>query len=442
MDLYRKFMAELQSWERQGTKEPLLITGARQVGKTWLIDHFCRENYQDYVYLNFEQEPLLASVFDGTMNPEEILKRISILKNKKMTPETAIFMDEIQKSEQAITSLKYFCEAEENYRVIAAGSLLGVKLNRFESSFPVGKVQIQRMYPMDFEEFLIAAGEDALAEVIRDAFLKVKPLPEVIHQKAIQLYHDYLFVGGMPQCVADYIANNCDVTRFNRQLQNYILLAYGADMTKYTISVAEGAKIAAIYDSVPRQLAKENPKFKYKDIRANANKRDFYLPLDWLVSSGMVYKVTKAEVPKTPLKVYAEEGFFKLYLSDVGLLMYASGMSYNDLLNTSDNTFKGAVAENYVVQMAAAGEKGLFYYKPDDSMEIDLLLEYDGEIVPMEIKAGRHKRSTSLKNYRTKFSPVKMIRISENNFGQADELISVPLYAAFCLGTALPSDFQ
>ena len=433
VDMYRKFINELQSWEKQGIKEPLLITGARQVGKTWLIDHFCREVYQDYVYLNFEQEPLLASVFEGTMNPEEIIKRIGILKNKMMTPKTALFMDEIQKSEQAITSLKYFCEAEENYRVIAAGSLLGVKLNRFESSFPVGKVQIRRMYPMDFEEFLIAAGSSDLAEEIRNAFLKVNPLPEAIHQKALQLYHDYLFVGGMPQCVADYIASNRDVTRFNRQLQNYILLAYGADMTKYTVSVAEGAKIAAIYDSVPRQLAKENPKFKYKEIRPNANKRDFYLPLDWLVSSGMVYKVTKASVPKTPLKVYAEEGFFKLYLSDVGLLMCASGMSYNDLLNTSDNTFKGAVAENYVVQMVAAGEKGLFYYKPDDSMEIDLLLEYDGDVVPLEIKAGRHKRSTSLKNFQNKFGAAKTIRISENNFGQTDELISIPLYAVFCL---------
>lgn len=431
--MYRKFIHELNTWENQKIKEPLMVIGARQVGKTWLIEQFCKETYQDYVYLNFEQDPMLASIFEDSIDPETIRKRIGILKGKSLGEGTAIFFDEIQKSEKAITSLKYFCEAGENYRVIAAGSLLGVKQNRFESSFPVGKVRIKRMYPMDFEEFLLAAGEKDLAEVIQDGFWKMQPLPEAIHQKALQLYHDYLYVGGMPQCVADYVADHCDVSRFNRQLQNYILLAYGADMTKYTVSVAEGAKITAIYDSVPRQLARDNPKFKYKEIRANANKRDFYLPLDWLASSGMVYKVTKVKLPQSPLNIYAEEGFFKLYLSDVGLLMNAGGMNYRDLLNTADNIFKGAIAENYVIQTLASKNIQLFYYKPDESMEIDLLLNGEEGIVPLEIKSGRHKRSTSLKNYSAKFQPYKMIRLSENNFGRSEELYSIPLYAAFCL---------
>lgn len=305
---------------------------------------------------------------------------MKIVTGKTITPETAIFFDEIQKSERAITSLKYFCETKENYRVIAAGSLLGVKLNRFESSFPVGKVMISRMFPMDFEEFLNACGKD--------------------------------------------------ITLFNRELQHNILPAYAADMTKYTFSPAEGAKITAIYESVPRQLARENPKFKYKEVRPNANKRDFYQPLDWLKASGMIYKVLRAEIPKSPLKGYSDENNFKVYLSDVGLLMYTSGMRYKDLLDTSDNIYKGAVAENFVMQMAISNGKNLYYYKLDAAIEIDLLLDDEEGIIPVEIKSGRHKRSTSLKNYKEKFDPRKMIRISENNFGGNDGLLSVPLYAA------------
>ena len=431
--MYRKFTETLREWEANHVQEPLLVTGARQVGKTWLIDQFCKETYEDYLYLNFESDPGLVSVFEESLNPEELLPKIGALTGRVLTEKTALFLDEIQKCEKAITSLKYFCESEKDYRILCAGSLLGVKLNRFESSFPVGKVQICKLYPMDMEEFLLAAGEELLLEEIKKAYRKMTPLPQALHEKALRLYHDYLYVGGMPQCVNDYIQKGRDVMAFNRELQNYILVSYAADMTKYTYSAAEGAKIAAVYNSVPRQLARENPKFKYKEIRPNANRRDFYQPLDWLVSSGMVYKVTKTEAPASPIKAYAEESSFKIYCSDVGLLSFQSGMKYKDFLDSADNMFKGAVAENYVVQNLVAKKQDLFYYKPNDGMEIDLLWDAEEEIIPIEIKAGRHKRSTSLKNYRNKFTPSKMIRISELNFGEADGLISLPLYAVFCL---------
>lgn len=431
--MYRKFYGVLEEWEDKKTKEPLLVTGARQVGKTWIIKKFCSERYNDHLYLNFESEPGLSDIFEESLEPYEILKKIGIYKGRKIDVSTALFFDEIQKCEKAITSLKYFCEAEENYRIIGAGSLLGVKINRFSGSFPVGKIRQVRMYPMDFEEFLMATGEELLAEEIESAYKAMKPMPGIIHEKAIHLYRDYLYVGGMPQCVDNYISSNCDVTSFDRELQHFILLAYSSDMSKYTTSAAEGVKIAAVYESVPRQLAKENPKFKYKEVRSNANKRDFYEPIDWLRSSGMVYKVDNTETIRTPLKLYADDKSFKLYMSDAGLLSYAGKIKYSDLLNTSDNLFKGALAENYVVQSLAAKGHELLYHKPDAGLEIDLLLDMPEGIIPVEIKAGRHKRSVSLKKYREKYKPEKAIRISENNFGETEGICSVPLYAAFCL---------
>ena len=372
-------------------------------------------------------------MFEDSLNPEEIFRKISAYTGKRLSSDIPVVFDEIQKCEKAITSLKYFCEADDNYRIICAGSLLGVKLNRFQSSFPVGKVRITQLYPMDFEEFLLAAGEELLLSEIKTAYQRIQTLPEALHSKSLRLYHDYQFVGGMPQCVNDYVNNGCDPMRFDRQLQHYIILAYAADMTKYTLSAAEGAKISAAYDSVPKQLAHENPKFKYKEIRPNANRRDFYQPLDWLLSSGMIYKVTKADLAQSPLKAYTDDGNFKIYLSDTGLLSYVSGIKYNDLLPSSNNIFKGALAENFVVQTLAAGGMPLYYYKPDAGMEIDLLIEGEKDIIPVEIKSGRHKRSVSLKNYREKFNPEMAIRFSENNFGSDEGLISLPLYAAFNL---------
>ncbi len=430
--MYRKFYGVLEEWENKKTKEPLLVTGARQVGKTWIIKKFCSERYDDHLYLNFEREPGISDFFEDSLEPVEILKKIGIYKGRKIDASTTIFFDEIQKCEKAISSLKYFCEAEENYRIIGAGSLLGVKINRFSGSFPVGKIRQVQMYPMDFEEFLIAAGEELLAEEIAAAYSSMKPMPGIIHEKAIHLYTDYLYVGGMPRCVDDYISSDRDVTGFDRELQRFILLAYSADMSQYTTSAAEGVKITAVYESLPRQLAKENPKFKYKEVRSNANKRDFYEPIDWLRVSGMVYKVDNTETVRTPLKVYADDKSFKLYMSDTGLLSYAGGIKYSDLLNTSGNLFKGALAENYVVQSLAAKGYELFYHKPDAGMEIDLLLDMPDGIIPVEIKAGRHKRSASLNKYREKYKPEKVVRLSENNFGESDGIYSVPLYAVFC----------
>ena len=431
--MYRSFYNELESWESKNIKEPLMIIGARQVGKTWLIKNFCEERYQDYIYINLEEQRSLSSIFEGDLTPERILKNLGMLLGRNIDSKTTIVIDEIQQSERAITALKYFCEAKENYRVICAGSLLGVKVKRFESSFPVGKVYIKKMGPMDFEEFLLACGESALAEGIRSSFESNAGLPEAIHEKALSLYHDYLIVGGMPQVVEAYIESGKNVQNFNRELLSFLRLAYLADMSKYVTNHTETAKITAVYESIPRQLSRDNPKFKYKEVRGTAIKRDYYGPIDWLNASGMVYKINRLDAPESPLKAYENTDNFKLYLSDVGMLCEMCGVMPQDLLPETHNIYKGAVTENYVYEQLIRRHEGLYYFKPTENMEIDMILNIGNDIVPVEIKSGRHKKSTSLKKYMERYKPAYAIRISENNFGMVNDVKSVPLYAAFCI---------
>ena len=428
----RKIYAKLAEWEEKSVKEPLMLIGVRQVGKTWLINRFCRDRYDDTFYVNLEEQQSYQSAFDGDLTPAVILRNLEILSGRTLSEKTAIVLDEIQVCERAITALKYFCEADENYRVIAAGSLLGVKINRFSSSFPVGKVQILHMYPMDFEEFLLACGEQKLAEAIRQSSRECRPLPSGIHEKALQLCYDYMLVGGMPQAVRNYVSCGKNITAFRREIHQELQLAYLSDMTKYVSSPYETEKIAQVYQSVPRQLAKENPKFKYSVVRPNANKRDFHAPIDWLKAAGMVLQVNALETPLSPLKSYTKENIFKLYLSDVGMLSSLCGLKPKDLLPEENNMFKGAVVENYVIQQFAAYREELFYFKPSENMEIDLVDDMVS-VIPIEIKAGRHKRSKSLEQYMQQYLPDSAVRISALNFGKTGPLLSVPLYAVFCL---------
>ena len=427
--MFRKAYLQMKAWENQALKEPLMLIGVRQAGKTWLIKEFCKETYTDYFYVNLEEQQAYQSAFEGDLTPASILRNLGILAGRKLTENTAIIIDEIQVCERAVTALKYFCEAEENYRVIVAGSLLGVKINRFASSFPVGKVQILHIFPMDFEEFLLACGQSLLNDSVHEATSLMRPLPAAIHEKALQLCYDYMITGGMPKAVEDYVKKDCNITFFRREIHQELILAYLADMTKYVSSAFETEKITQVYQSVPRQLAKENPKFKYTVVRENANKRDFNAPLDWLKAAGMIYKINGTEAPMPPLKGYEKEDMFKIYLSDTGILSALSGIKPRDLLNSEANIYKGAVVENYVIQQFAARQKEIYYYKPSQSMEIDIIYDDGKHIIPAEIKSGRHKRSVSLDNYRKQFSPEYAVRFSALNFGEKDKLISCPLYA-------------
>lgn len=430
----RKFLQKLLYWKENEINTPLLITGARQIGKTYIIDEFCKTNFKDYVYLNFEKNSELVSIFEKTLEPKEIIKYIEALIGRNIDIEsTIIFFDEVQISERAITSLKYFNEDKEEYKIVCAGSLLGVKINRFETSFPVGKVRILEMYPMDFEEFLWAIEEEKLSQIIRECFEKKEAMVDILHTKAIKYYQDYLLVGGMPQAIINYIKNEKDVMKFDKEIHNSIIMAYIADMRKYTISAAETIKMNEIYESIPRQLAKENVKFKYNIVKQNANKRDYELPLDWLLSAGLVYKATKVEKAQSPLKAYMEQSSFKIYLNDVGLLATLSDVNYADILISEDNIFKGAITENYIAQMFKTEGKDLYYFKPNQNMEIDFIINIDNNIVPIEIKAGTHVKSKSLNSYIEKYKAEYGIRISNRNFGVSDKIVSIPLYAAYLL---------
>lgn len=431
--MYRKFYEQLVEWEQKRIPTPLLVIGARQIGKTWIIRKFCEETYPNYIYINLEERADIASVFKGNLDPETILLQISQILGQRVDDTTPIFFDEIQSCERAITSLKYFCESDKSYRILCAGSLLGVKLKRFEGSFPVGKVRILKMYPMDFEEFLLACGEDLLRDGIREAYLRRMPLAEGVHEKALRLYQDYLYIGGMPQAVLSYLENGKLAVEVDSLIYDNLRLAYLADMTKYVTSPAESVKITEVYRSIPRQLAKENPKFRYSEVKPKANKRDYFAPIDWLDASGMIYKVHRLEAPLSPLNGYENSDSFKVYLSDTGLLTHMCGLHYRDLLPDVHNIYKGAVTENYVMQQFASKNCALYYFKPSESMEIDLISDLNEQIIPIEIKSGRNKRSTSLRNYREKYQPDYAIRFSELNFGWQDQLFSIPLYAVWCI---------
>lgn len=433
MIMDRKFYQILKDWEENKVQKPLMVIGVRQVGKTWLIRKFCEENYPDYIYVNLEKQEDIRSIFDLSVNPERIIPQMEQILGRKIGTEVPVFLDEIQTSERAITSLKYFCEAEENYRVICAGSLLGVKIARFQSSFPVGKVQIVRMYPMDFEEFLQAAGESLLADGIRTAYLQHEHLSEGVHGKALRLYRDYLYIGGMPEAVENYVKNDRNVIGIDENFYESLHFAYLADMTRYVKSPAESVKITEVYHSVPRQLAKDNPKFKYSEVKSGANKRDYGGPVDWLKEVGMIYQIHDVELPKEPLKGYENEDQYKIYLSDTGLLSNLCGLQYRNLLPDAVNPYKGPVVENYVFEQMIQRHAALYYFKPSDTMEVDLLFDSADGVIPVEIKSGRRKRSTSLRNFCERYKPAYAIRFSELNFGWTGGIYSIPLYAAFCV---------
>lgn len=429
--MYRKIEKELLKW-KEDFKKPLMLVGARQTGKTYILESFCKNNYNNYLYINLDKEENIAEVFENTIDPNMIIEKIEIIKNKVITPEdTIIFLDEIQVSERAITSLKYFCESDKPYKIVCAGSLLGVKLNRFKSSFPVGKVNIKYLYPMDFEEYLMALGEIKLIEEIKCHYKNNEPLMNPIHEKALDLYKKYLVLGGMPAVINDFIAKECNILHVDLEMQEQIITSYLADMNKYTEN-SEGIKNSQIYNSIPKELARVNNTFKYSIVDKDARKVRYESSLEWLLASNMILKCELAEKNESPLKAFATQEKFKLYLSDVGLLRSLSNIDISEILLDKNLMYKGVLTENYVACELYPRFKELFYYN-FGIYEIDFLIKINGDIIPIEVKSGRRTTSKSLNEYIKKYNPKFSIRISEKNFGFENNIKSVPLYAVFCL---------
>ena len=429
--MYRKIEEELLKWKDK-FKLPLMLIGARQTGKTYILEKFCKENFNNYIYINLDKEENIAEVFENSIEPDVIIEKIEIIKNIIINPEdTIIFLDEVQVSERAITSLKYFAESDKPYKVVCAGSLLGVKINRFKSSFPVGKVTIKYLYPMSFLEYLIALGETKLIEEIKIHYNSNEPLMNPIHEKALDLYKKYLVLGGMPALIKDFISNECNIAHVNFDLQEQIITSYLADMNKYTEN-SESIKNSQIYSAIPKELARENNVFKYSIVNKEARSSRYESSLNWLLSSNMIIKCDLTEKNESPLKAFINSDKFKIYLSDVGLLRSLSNLEYNEILLDKNEMYKGVLAENYVACELYPKSKELYYYN-FDKYEIDFLVKINGDIIPIEVKSGRRVTSKSLNEYIKKYDPKYAIRISSKNFGLENNIKSVPLYAVFCI---------
>ncbi len=431
----RLILNQLIEWKNSASRKPLLLKGARQVGKTYmLLEEFGKKYYDNVVYLHFEgNTATLHKIFAPDLNPKRIIEELSAYSRQTILPDkTLIIFDEIQACEQAITSLKYFCEEAPEYHIVAAGSLLGLAINRGNFSFPVGKVEIKTMYPLSFEEFLLATGNDALIGKIREAYFAFSPLSDVYHNLAIELYRKYLVIGGYPAAIKTYLeTGNFDAVR---AVQADISEAYIADMAKYA-TPNETVRSIAVFNTLPAQLAKENTKFQYAVIKSNARAKDYELSLQWLKTASVVLENVKITEAKIPLSLYEQLDSFKIYYSDVGLLCLKSGTLPQDILvnSTMSDRARGLLAENYVAEQLVAIGKKLNYWESNGKAEVDFVLRLGDGIVPLEVKSADNVRSKSLKIFVEKYSPDYSIRLSTKNFGFENGIKSIPLYAIFCL---------
>lgn len=428
----RKMSKKLLEWKNDTEKTPLILYGARQVGKTYTILSFGKENYKNVAYINFEDNAEISKIFEQDLEVERIIKELSVkLGITIMEEDTLIFFDEIQACERALTSLKYFAESKTKYHVVAAGSLLGIAINRQKYSFPVGKVKMLTLYPLDFEEFLWALDKKNLANMIRQAFLEDKEF--ALHSLANEYYRLYLAIGGMPRAILECKEKqDMDfVTAILKDINN----SYIADMAKYATST-ETTKIMAVYNIISAQLAKENKKFQYKLIKSGARAYEYETAINWLNASGIINQCTKIREGKLPLSAFIEPESFKIYMGDVGLLCNKFGIPSNIVIVENDNMndFKGALTENYVCNSLVQCGLKPYYWESNGKAEVDFVVQDKaGNIIPIEVKSSIHTKSKSLNVFKSLYKIPYSIRISTKNFGFENDIKCIPLYSVFCL---------
>ena len=422
----RKIYNQLLKWKENKDRKPLMLLGTRQVGKTWIMQHFGEKEYKNVAYINCDDEPRMKQLFELDYNIDRILITIQAITGVKITPaDTLVIMDEIQEVPRGLHSLKYFCEKAPEYHVMVAGSLLGVTLGKGES-FPVGKVDMLTMYPMDFEEYLEATGNEGWIELLHS---KDWGLIDIMKPKMTELLRQYYFVGGMPGVVSKFIENK-DLKQV-RKLQREILEAYRRDISKHT-SAAESTRIREVLDSLPSQLARENKKFIYGAVRKGSRAKDFELAIQWLVDAGIVYKVSRIKEPKMPLKFYEDMEAFKLFLLDCGLLACMTDASADQML-IGDNVFtefKGAFTEQYVLQqLLVLGLKPYYWSNAKTPSEIDFIIQGNQRIIPIEVKAEENVRARSLAQFIKDNPELKGLRISMKGYVDQDWMENIPLIA-------------
>ena len=424
--MYRTAIKKLYKWKTDPRRKPLIIEGARQVGKTWLMREFGKEAYENTVYVNFDSNPQMNTLFSSDLNTDRLITGIEIYCGKKIDPEnTLIIFDEVQEVPKALSSLKYFYENAPQYHIICAGSLLGIALHE-GTSFPGGKVDFLNLYPLSFKEFLSAVYGDRFAEVLKN---NDRDMLSAFRQTYIDALKQYYFVGGMPEAVQSFLEDK----DFNavREIQKRILASYEQDFSKHAPNEIV-PKIRMIFNSIPSQLAKENRKFIYGLVREGARAKDFETAVMWLCDCGLIYKIGRVTSPKIPIKAYEDQKAFKLFTADIGLLGCMTGINQSIILNGSDlfTEFKGALTEQYVCQQLKTVEDLNVYYYTNDrgSCEIDFIADTGEEIIPVEVKAQTNLKAKSLKTYREKFTPRIAVRTSMSDFKTDGSLINIPLY--------------
>lgn len=428
----RKLMDRLRAWKENPRRMPLLLDGARQVGKTYTALTFGKEQYKNTVYFNMEDSSEIQAIFERDFNIGRLIRELSVKAGATIFPgDTLIIFDEIQACERALTSLKYFCENGPEYHIIAAGSLLGVALKRERFSFPVGKVDRLTLHPLDFEEFLWAVGQKPMAEMIREAYQGFTPLS--LHDTALDLYREYLVTGGMPQPVRTFV----ETRDFNFVLASQKALndAYIADMAKYA-APQETVRIMAAWGSIPAQLSKENRKFQYRVIKSGARAHDYEMPLQWLEAAGVINRCVRVSEGRVPLTAFADPGAFKIYMADTGLLCSRFDIAASLVLSGDHRMdgFKGALTENYIMQALVTAGIQPYYWTLQQNAELDFVFQdRQGNIIPLEAKSAEHVRAKSLGMFMKRYDCPYAIRVSARNFGFENGIQSIPLYALFCL---------
>ncbi|MCH4183666.1 MAG: ATP-binding protein [Prevotella sp.] len=426
-DIYKK----LVEWKNSDNRKPLILNGARQVGKTYILREFAQKEYEKYAYFSLDRDQRAAAIFNGGGTANDILLSLSAISNIDITPEnTIVILDEIQDCPKALETLKFFCEDAPDIHVVVAGSLLGVSLHD-GVSYPVGKVDELRLYPMTFLEFLDAMGKEKLAQTIREGNWNVTNL---LHDEYISLLRQYYYVGGMPAVVFAYVQQKG--LQEVRNIQRQILSDYRRDFSKHA-PAREVPRINMVWDSIPSQLAKENKKFIYGAMKKSARASDFELSIQWLIDSGLVYKVTRVRSPKMPLKFYEDFGTFKLFMLDVGLMGAMTDTPAGDILvgNQVFCEYKGAFSELYILTQLIAQEFPVYYHSVDNStIEIDFITQIGSRVVPIEVKAEVNVKSKSLRTFISNNPTLRGLRFSMLPYKEQEWIVNLPLYACCCLG--------
>ena len=430
-NMYREIMNDLQQWKASSRRKPLLVTGVRQCGKTYIIKEFADKHFDSSVYVNFEASEALSAVFDYDYDVNRIITEIERHFKTKIIPgETLLFFDEIQECPRAITALKYFCENMKDLHLICAGSLLGVAIKRDQLSFPVGKVNRLQLYPMNFKEFVIASGRGDLIEIFGH-WPADRPVPELYSVPMKKLLKEFYITGGMPEAVKTWLDSHdiCEV----ENVQNEILQDYADDFSKH-VPASEIPKIRWIWDSVPVQLAKENNKFMFSHVKEGKRSAELEDALEWLSDAGLIIKTELVEKPEIPLSGFSDKTYFKVYMSDVGLLRAKSGVAAETVLEESPLyiRYKGDFTENYVLNELKSGRKEPFFWRSGNTAEIDFIYEDEGNIIPVEVKSADNTQAKSYKVFCKKYNPSRGIKLSQKNIAENlfenTNTFSIPLY--------------